>query len=209
MGFTPVFQASEELRQQLTCRLKDALYYLFPAGRIVNNTFVIGNLAGDSGSSLKVVLSGHKLALWHDFATGEGGDIFCLWGKVHGLDHRQQFSKIVSSINAWLGELPQLSTRSPSSPQKKSINLGSPTGKWDYEDGTGNLIACVYRYETANGKQFRLWDAKAKVYKAPNPRPLYNQEGISRSDRVIVVEGEKCAQALIDLGICATIENHV
>ena len=38
----------------------------------------------------------------------------------------------------------------------------------------------------------------------PAVRPLYNLPGIAQSDQVILVEGEKCAQALIDQGLCAT-----
>ena len=45
-----------------------------------------------------------------------------------------------------------------------------------------------------------MWDEKMQRYKAPDVRPLYNLQGIAKSDRVILVEGEKCAQALIDKG---------
>jgi putative DNA primase/helicase len=68
----------------------------------------------------------------------------------------------------------------------------------------GNLIACVYRYDTPDGKEFRPWDVKARRHKAPDPRPLYNRPGIVKADRVVLVEGEKCADALIAKGICAT-----
>ncbi len=45
---------------------------------------------------------------------------------------------------------------------------------------------------------------KAGKQKAPEVRPLYNQPGIKASDEVILVEGEKAAQALIEQGISAT-----
>ena len=193
---------SEELKQRLQRRLKEALYHLFPTGQISHHTFVIGNVQGEEGDSLHVELSGHKAALWHDFATGEGGDIFSLWGAVHGWDTHDQFPEIVSSIQTWLGTPPQ-----PFPPRKTkptAEELGAPTGKWDYEDVNGNLLACVYRYDTVKGKQFRPWDVTAQAHKTPDPRPLYNQRGLACSDRVVLVEGEKCAQTLIDLGICAT-----
>ena len=38
----------------------------------------------------------------------------------------------------------------------------------------------------------------------PKPWPLYNRSGIEQAEQVVVVEGEKCADALIALGICAT-----
>ena len=45
---------------------------------------------------------------------------------------------------------------------------------------------------------------KNRKFKAPNPRPLYNQPGIRAVTDVWLVEGEKSAQALIDHGHCAT-----
>ena len=193
---------SEELKQQLNCRLKEALYYLFPAGKIVQNNFVIGNIHGEQGDSLKVELSGSKTALWHDFATGDGGDILSLWGAVYGWDTHNQFPRIVSSIHEWLGTPQRPLPQRDSKPEAE--DLGAPTGSWNYQDAQGNLIACVYRYDTPSGKQYRPWDVKTKQHKAPEPRPLYNQPGMSQSDSVILVEGEKCAQALINQGICAT-----
>lgn len=38
----------------------------------------------------------------------------------------------------------------------------------------------------------------------PEPRPLYNLPAITASDAVVLVEGEKCADALMQLGIVAT-----
>ena len=82
--------------------------------------------------------------------------------------------------------------------------MGPVTAKWDYRDGDGNLIANVYRYDPPGGKQFRPWDVINRKTQAPDPRPLYNQPGIKAAHDVVLVEGEKSAQALIDSGICAT-----
>jgi len=42
------------------------------------------------------------------------------------------------------------------------------------------------------------------MWRAPDPRPLYNQPAVAQANQVILVEGEKCADALIQLGIVAT-----
>ena len=42
----------------------------------------------------------------------------------------------------------------------------------------------------------------------PEPRPLYNQPGMLKADQVVLVEGEKCAQALLEFGVCATTAMH-
>jgi putative DNA primase/helicase len=42
----------------------------------------------------------------------------------------------------------------------------------------------------------------------PEPRPLYNQPGMVSGRHVVLVEGEKCAQALIASGVVATTAMH-
>ena len=87
--------------------------------------------------------------------------------------------------------------------------LGPAPAKWEYLDAQRTLIAIVYRYDPpGQKKEFRPWDVKRKKAAPPDPRPLYNQPGMLKSDRIVVVEGEKCAQALIDAGICATTAMH-
>ena len=216
------------LKQRLHNQLTAVLLHLFPMGEKRTPHFLIGNVQGEAGESLKIELSGPKIGMWHDFATNEGGDILSLWGAAKGLDPRHDFPEIISTVHEWLGTpMPLVPERAVSSskvsqsqlfpsqlfPSQSSSSqpssgssedLGIPTGQWDYQDADGNLLVCVYRYDTPKGKQFRPWDVKARVYRAPNPRPLYNQPDMVTADTVIVVEGEKCAKTLIDIGICAT-----
>jgi putative DNA primase/helicase len=87
--------------------------------------------------------------------------------------------------------------------------LGPATAKWDYLDAAGKLVAVVYRYDPQPGrKEFRPWDVRRRKMAPPDPRPLYNQPGLLKAEQVVLVEGEKCAQALIDLGVCATTAMH-
>lgn len=191
----------ERLRTALIGQLPGVLYHLFPGGKIRNGAFKIGGLDGQRGDSLTVTLRGEQAGLWQDFATGEGGDIFDLWAAAHRLDTRRDFAALLDSIENWLGTAPVkvFSRREP-----PVDDLGPATARWDYLDAAGNLIACVYRYDTPDGKEFRPWDVKARRHKAPDPRPLYNQPGIATANQVVLVEGEKCADALIAKGICAT-----
>ena len=211
------------LKQRLHNQLTAVLLHLFPMGEKRTPHFLIGNVQGEAGESLKIELSGPKIGMWHDFATNEGGDILSLWGAAKGLDPRHDFPEIISTVHEWLGTpMPLVAEQSvPSSkishsqlfPSQSSSSqpssgssedLGMPTGQWDYQDADGNLLVCVYRYDTPKGKQFRPWDVKARAYRAPNPRPLYNQPGMVNADTALLVEGEKCAKTLIDVGICAT-----
>lgn len=194
----------DAIRLSLISRLGLVLYALYPAGKIFRRKFRIGDVLGSPGDSLEVVLTGQKAGLWTDRATGEGGDILALIAAHHGVNVRADFPKVLEYASDLLGQ-----ARSSPQPKAKFVaktgDRGKPTGEWHYLDSDGKLLAKVYRYDPpGRKKEFRPWDAKLRKWSAPTPRPLYNQPGMAASDTVILVEGEKCAQALIDLGLCAT-----
>jgi DNA primase len=47
---------------------------------------------------------------------------------------------------------------------------------------------------------------KKSICSAPEVRCLYNIPGIIKSDKVVIVEGKKCAESLIDQDITAATE---
>jgi putative DNA primase/helicase len=87
---------------------------------------------------------------------------------------------------------------------------GKPSATWLYHDATGREIGAVARFTAgATGKTFRQaslssdgrWVAKGM----PAPRPLYRLPMLlSSHGTVYVVEGEKCAEAVAELGLNAT-----
>ena len=204
-----LFDDIDALRQGLLDRLEVVLHDLFPQGRIRNGKFYMGNVDGARGKSLVVELEGSRRGLWKDFATDDGGDVLDLWALSQGLSTRHDFPKLVHDVRQWLGWAPILSpvpaTRHKQSSSTVAIDeLGPYTGKWDYTTTEGELIACVYRYEPESGKEYRPWDVRARLTRAPDPRPLFNLPAVAKAKRVVLVEGEKCAEALIHLGITAT-----
>ena len=196
--------STDEIRRQLLSQLEGVLRHLLPKGKRQHHHYHVGNIHGDSGDSLKVELQGSKAGFWHDFASGEGGDIFDLWASVRGFNTRNDFPGLIEEIKNWLGiyVLTPIQTITETS---ANHGLDTPAGKWEYTDNAGKVIASMQRYNIKDGgKKFIPWDAIFKRYKLPSPRPLYNQVGMVSSQRIILVEGEKCAQGLIDQGICAT-----
>ena len=198
----------EEIRAELIARLESVLFTLFPAGKKRRGKFLIGDILGSPGDSLEVVLDGEKAGLWTDRADNSGGDVYALIGGHYGIDVHSDFPRVLDAAADLLG-------RSRSVPLRKAKkeapvdDLGPATAKWDYFDAAGKLIAVVYRYDPPGGKkEFRPWDAKRRKMAPPEPRPLYNQPGMTSADTVVLVEGEKCAQALIDIGLCATTAMH-
>ena len=193
----------ELIRQALLSRIEDVLFYLLPSGHIKNNCFHIGSIKGETGKSLIVQLAGEKQGHWFDFATNQGGDIFALWEEVRGY-HKSDFNKLLIEISEWLGSPLSSEIQQKNIRRNFTDDLGKPTAKWDYFDKNNKLIACVYRYDTEDGKEFRVWDVKNRKAKSPDPRPLYNIPGITAAKKIILVEGEKSADSLIAYGLTAT-----
>lgn len=192
----------EDIRARLLDQLESALAYLLPRGKRRGAQFVVGNVQGDAGDSLVVDLDGAKRGLWLDFATGESGDALALWAAVCGFILPQQFDALLEDIGQWL-VVPRVAVPI-TVPSSAHDDLGPATAKWNYHDANGKLLACVYRYDLPGGKQYRPWHAASRSMRMPDPRPLYNLPAIAASNDVVLVEGEKCADALMHLGITAT-----
>ncbi|WP_174515990.1 AAA family ATPase [Wolbachia endosymbiont of Cardiocondyla obscurior] len=188
-GHYKLLGKKEQLRTQLLSNIRSCLSYLLPRGTFRGDKFYVGDLKGNQGKSMIVELTGSKAGLWHDFSTGEGGDIFDLWAAVTG---KNQFTDTIEDIAKWIGY------------SEKNNTLGQPTASWNYYDESDQVIVTVYRYNTDSGKRYLPFDVKRSSFTPPQIRPLYNISGIMKSDKVILVEGEKCADALIEQGITAT-----
>lgn len=194
-----------EIKTAIIGRLHSVVSYLFPNGKEKNNQFFIGDISGESGKSLVIELAGDKAGVWNDFNTGEKGDIFDAWAYHARLDCQTEFPQLLKVIAEWLGTAPTYTQ--PLKPKNKSIHYddcGPITAEWNYYDVNENLICVVYRFDPADGKEFKILDVLSGKYRAPDPRPLYNLPGIAKSKKVIFVEGEKCALSLIESGITAT-----
>ena len=148
----------DEIKARLNANLRGLLSYLYPAGVFRHGKFLVGDVRGNKGESLTVELSGFKAGMWHDFATGEGGDVLALWAAATGRNTQSDFPSLLDDVRQWLGE--PRSEGVPVEPERSAPvdELGPVTAKWDYLDSEGRLLACVYRYDPPGGKQFRPWD---------------------------------------------------
>ena len=202
----------DTIRTALNERLEQLVLDIWPKGKQRQNKYLVGDVLGGPGDSLELLLSGAKVGLWTDRATGEGGDIFDLIARYYSLDAKTQFPQVLDRARDWLGRVSSVPVGASVQNKAKAPavdELGPATAKWDYQDASGKLIAVVYRYDPEPGrKEFRPWDVLRRKMTPPERRPLYNQPGMFRAEQVVLVEGEKCAQALIDLGVCATTAMH-
>jgi hypothetical protein len=93
--------------------------------------------------------------------------------------------------------------------EKAAASAANLTATYTYTDENGTPLYCVERFEQQgfdkNFRQYRMDSAGNKVYQLGDVRRVpYNLPALLGSDYVILVEGEKDANRLIDKGLVAT-----
>lgn len=212
----------------------EILLETYPNGKVRGNDFFIGSLAGEAGESLKININQNspEFMRGQDFNGGEGvGGIVKILMAARGMrlpQIKELFGSYIGDdtvprapINpAWrtesglnLNKIPvgngaqQQANSTPQEPTVEKVRIDINTahnGQWDYISRDGEVLVTVRRYDIDGKKEFRPWIPGVSYPKAPDVRPLYNIPYILEEQRVVWVEGEKCAQALIDAGITAT-----
>ncbi|WP_422452411.1 hypothetical protein [Endozoicomonas sp. ALC066] len=81
---------AEDVKRRIQERMPEYLTWLFPNGKKRGQKFVLGNVQGKKGKSLEVELGS---GLWHDFESGEGGDIISLTAAHQSLDPQRGLSE--------------------------------------------------------------------------------------------------------------------
>ncbi|NOX40148.1 MAG: hypothetical protein GXP05_06445, partial [Alphaproteobacteria bacterium] len=85
---------------------------------------------------------------------------------------------------------------------------GIPSFTFMYRNEDGDPVLIASRFDKSDGGKFFLpYDIQLGQWKAPSARPLYNLDKLKAADPatpVLFVEGEKCADALSELGYLTT-----
>jgi hypothetical protein len=85
---------------------------------------------------------------------------------------------------------------------------GKPAASYIYHNQDGAPVLIANRFNKSDGRKFFMpFDVTRGEWKAPESRPLYNLDKVTNAaptEPVILVEGEKCADALTALGYLAT-----
>ena len=199
----------------------DVLLETYPNGKVRGNDFFIGSLAGEAGESLKIDINPNSphFMRGQDFNGGVGvGGIVKILMEARGMrlpQIKELFGSYLQENSAptpsWKTDsginLNTIPVKNTVETTEKNIKIGFDTphnGQWDYISRDGEILVTVRRYDIGGKKEFRPWVPGVAYPKAPEVRPLYNIPNILDQQRVVWVEGEKCAQALIDQGIPAT-----
>ena len=202
------------LASDLLSRSLSVVMDWFPQGKLVGKEFKLGSLRGEAGNSLSININE---GVWKDFSTNESGaDLISLYAAKENIS---QIDAAKALSHQKYAELPKhkkktnaknyvISKPPKDMPKPKMYvhHFGLPTMSWEYRDAAGDLMYYVSRYDPPdNKKQFVPWSwcndtgkGKMWVMRAwPAPRPLYGLDLLAKDvDKpVLIVEGEKCADA--------------
>ena len=205
----------------------EALKNAYPNGRVVRNEFYLGSLAGEAGQSLKINIdpSSPNFMRGMDFNSGDGiGGI----SKILMEAYRWKITDVAEHFATFLDRPQAEAPMNPINPNKFAQTARENNPNKLSKDGSlilihrtmasistlstdGEVLVTVRRYieRDAAGEIVRDTDGNAKKEfrqfpRLPETRPLYNLPDIAQSDRVIWVEGEKCADELTKQGYTAT-----
>lgn len=89
-----------EIKQRLIERAESVCAHLLPNGKRKGRQWVVGNIQGDAGDSLRIELDGDRAGLWIDFGGRESqGDILSLWMEARQIP----FTQTLDEAMDWLG----------------------------------------------------------------------------------------------------------
>lgn len=132
--------------------------------------------------------------LYHCFGCQSSGNMFSFYAKMHDLDTRTDFPKILKDISTMFG------ISQDDHPDRTNVKT-----RYDYLDATGTL---KYQIERLDPKSFRIRRPDENggwVYDKKDLSIIpYHLPEIMKSSQVIVVEGEKDADNLVNIGLTAT-----
>lgn len=190
----------------------------FPNGRQVGREWVVGNLRGDRGESLKINLD---TGVWSDFATGDAGAcLISLYAAKQGLPYHKAIAALRGDAFArGLSVKPQATWPVPVDAPPLPFAVGDPwrgrrnktiTAIWTYRDLAGRTLGHTLRVDPDEGGDggskdilpVHFFEAEGcsgwKVKGHGHSRdPIYGLDRLAANPvaPVLIVEGEKAADA--------------
>lgn len=144
---------------------------------------------------------------WFCDPCGIGGSIIDLVAKFEGISIGDAMKRLdpTSAANAVSARTVTPSAR----PDEKSIptqrnGLGKIVAEYDYTDADGNVLYQVVRMEPKDFRQRQKVDGQWKWGMEGAKRVLYKLPQVAKADFVWIVEGEKDADTLQEMGLCGT-----
>ena len=184
-----------------------------PQGVRRGREWVVGDLRGNPGDSLSINV---ETGLWMDFATGESGsDPISLFAAINGFSQFNSAKALAEKLGIETKKQGNGKSHPKGEPQSEIIfpvprsapppidhyRLGKPNSRWAYRDAMGALLGYISRFDLGQGKKEvlpQVFTAKGwRWLSFDKPRWLYGLDELALrpEDDVLIVEGEKCADA--------------
>lgn len=214
-----------EISQRLNDSVLATLRHLLPAGVVQGSEYCVGGLSGEKGQSLRIHMSGAKVGVWSDFASGESGaDLIDLWVAVRSIT----LTEAMDDARQWLGvERPKFIApkKEYSQPVKpaglKKVTDSSEVDEYLRSRGIKSETATVFRI-AADGsrilfpfidpdgvtRMIKFRDTKDKKRQGPTSAGqmpiLFGWHTVEPNAREVwIVEGEFDAMAGKQMGVSA------
>lgn len=186
---------------------EDFLEELLPGGKVIGNEYVCAGINGGEGRSFSVNLT---TGLWGEFSgKTKGRDLVALYAEAKGLTQGKALHALGGS---------RLKPDVAPKKQTKSDDLVwfrqfKADRIWTYTDDKGSVLFEVKRWDARDidgihyAKVIRPWCPATQRYEYPktDARPLLNLKDITeRSGPVVLVGGEKCADAVHGVEVIGT-----
>jgi hypothetical protein len=205
----------KSLNAALLGNLLHHLCQWLPNGRRVGNEYCVGSINGEPGQSLKINL---QKGVWKDFSGDVGGsDPVSLYAAIH----RLTMSEAAKRLTLGLPAAPVVVDARQEEPEFYPVldpdedmpdpKLGNYQAAYYYRNAIGNVLGIIVRRMDGGKKLITprtpWYDAQGRIVWRwagfAQPRPLYGLDLLASHPRtlVVVVEGEKCADALNALGL--------
>ncbi|MDL2315691.1 toprim domain-containing protein [Desulfovibrio sp. OttesenSCG-928-A18] len=207
-----------QIAKMLAERAEEVCQWLLPGGQRRGQEWMVGNIFGDSGDSLRVNIGG-KAGVWRDFAADErGGDLIDLIMASRGVAK----SEAIKEAKAFLGitdekmefEPKRRQYKAPEPPKGYKTANGSVLGYFKARGISSETVKAYKIAETENAIIFPyLIDGNLKFYKCRDKREkkfwaakdaepvLFGWHAITENWRyVVITEGEIDAMSFYEQG---------
>lgn len=196
------------------------LQRLFPMGRLEGHEYRVGDLNGNKPGKKGSLSININTGMWADFATGQsGGDLISLLAARDGMSQKDAAEEIADMIGSGK-PVDKLEERRPAKDFIPNLNPPSPPTShnhyrhqkpnmtWQYKNLEGEVMFYIHRFDVGDGKKeicpqvYGEYDGKKGWFwkNIKEGRPVYGLDRLkSGKGTVVIVEGEKCADALFQV----------
>lgn len=218
-----------KINQAALARFESLLHSWLPQGRRNGHEYKVGSLSGEPGDSLSINIRTGVWKDFA--SNEGGSDPVSLLAAIRNISQADAARELGGdeTLNApppppkrrseWEPIIPAPdSAPRPGPATMRDFHYGAPEGVWEYHTTEGETVGFIRRFKKTTpredgtfGKEIKplVWAQNTtngefawRPLSFPKPRPLYRlPELASSTGRVVIVEGEKCADALATMGV--------